>query len=301
MQRSRDDAIMPTVNDQPAPKIDSSRTIDAFRELVAPEDGDPGSHARTIENAAETPAPDVLSGKHTLIVVAAPAECRAVLKGIAAKESTRVVNFPGPTTAEPIRVSSRFSVICTGVGKANAAIATTRALESQNNYSVVLNLGIGGALPTPEPLQLTAVAVARECIFADEGVATPAGFDDVAAIGFPPDAGIPGGTQSVRMPSSSATTASLASHLNAPTVPFATVSTCSGTDSLAAAIHSRTSASVEDMESAAVALAVMHANQQETSIKSFSAVRTISNTTGSEQSWALPASLHQLSIVAAML
>ncbi|MFU8829323.1 MAG: hypothetical protein ACNA8P_07805, partial [Phycisphaerales bacterium] len=77
----------------------------------------------------------------------------------------------------------------------------------------------------------------------------------------------------------------------------ATVSTCSGTDSLALRTAERSRCDVEAMEGAAVGLAVLRAAPQIPFIE----LRVISNQTGADQRWDLPLALKRLAEVASAL
>ncbi|HLQ39225.1 MAG TPA: futalosine hydrolase, partial [Planctomycetota bacterium] len=80
--------------------------------------------------------------------------------------------------------------------------------------------------------------------FGDEGVATPDGFLDLAALRL----GAVG-----PFPADADRTAIAASRLGVPIVRGTTVSTCSGTDAQSAALAARSGAEIETMEGAAVA------------------------------------------------
>ena len=77
------------------------------------------------------------------------------------------------------------------------------------------------------------------------------------------------------------------------TGPVATVSTCSGTDSLAAAVQTRTGAVVEAMEGAAVALVARRLDIP------CGELRVVSNTTGDRpnQQWDIRGALDRLGAV----
>nr|NIQ98350.1 futalosine hydrolase [Desulfuromonadales bacterium]NIS44219.1 futalosine hydrolase [Desulfuromonadales bacterium] len=76
-----------------------------------------------------------------------------------------------------------ISLLHTGVGKVNAALATEALLSTRKPAAVIL-FGCGGAYPS-QGLKLGDVALASEEIYGDEGVITPAGFLDMQKIGFP--------------------------------------------------------------------------------------------------------------------
>jgi len=205
----------------------------------------------------------ILLDRRLLIVVAAPKEACSVLAGCGA--DCQVMR-----QWEIREARGDIDVLLTGVGKANAAGAVAHALGSVK-YGAVVNIGLAGALPRSdgEPrVNIGDVILAEQSRFADEGVQTPTGFIDVAAMGFPPTehgaAGLPVSPLLFEI------LRPLATHSGI----IATVSTCSGTDSLAHAMHDRTGAIAEAMEGAAVLLAAHRLGIPAAEI------RVISNTTG---------------------
>lgn len=133
----------------------------------------------------------------------------------------------------------------TGVGAVNAAHAVTVAILDKKPAAVLV-CGVGGAYPS-SGLRVGDVAWARMECYGDLGAASPAGFLDMKALGFP-----------VVAPS---TYNDLALHLcpEGQGVKFVTVSTCTGTDAAARAIEARTGGAVENMEGAAIAhVALLH-------------------------------------------
>lgn len=223
----------------------------------------------------------VLGGLRGLLVVAADVEADAILGGIGRADSA-----PEPWRLTPI--CDRFDLILTGVGKANAAGAAARLLDPAR-HAAVLNVGIAGALPGGG-LKPGDAVIADLSVFADEGVATPAGFSDLTAMGFPigPDLGVgaPGSRELI----------SAITPLCDAAGRIATVSTCSGTDPLACEVVSRTGAIAEAMEGAAVGIAVARVAALERAAIGFAEVRAISNTTGDRdrQIWDLGAALASL-------
>lgn len=199
--------------------------------------------------------------------------------------------------------TSRFDLLLSGVGKANAAAATARCLDT-SRHALVLSLGIAGALPSAPagtrvapvaaavPLALGSIIVATRSVYADEGVQTPGAWVDCAAMGFGPGPGFEG----MSLAGDAALVAALAPVAQA-TGPVATVSTCSGTNTLAATIAARTGALAEAMEGAAVGQVAARLGMR------FAEVRTISNTTGDreKQIWNMPLALAALRRVAARL
>ncbi len=223
----------------------------------------------------------VLGGLRGLLVVAADIEADAILGAIGGAAAA-----PEPWRLTPI--CDRFDLILTGVGKANAAGAVARSLDPAR-HAVVLNVGVAGALPGSD-LDPGDAVVADVSVFSDEGVATPAGFSDLAAMGFPigPDlgVGIPGSLELI----------SAISPLCDAAGRIATVSTCSGTDALAREVAARAGAIAEAMEGAAVGLVVARVAALERSDTGFAEIRAISNTTGDRDSqiWDLSAALSRL-------
>lgn len=73
------------------------------------------------------------------------------------------------------------TVLCCGIGAANAAATTALALAG-GDFSAVLSTGIGGAFPAAAPLG--ALLVARRVVAADLGADSPDGFLSVDTLGF---------------------------------------------------------------------------------------------------------------------
>lgn len=211
-----------------------------------------------------------------MLVVAAPAEARAVLAGIGAPPGDPASDVSGPwVLSDP---APGFQLLLTGVGKANAAAGVARFLNPQA-HGAILNVGIGGSLPGGPALGSLVAATAS--IYADEGLQAPDGFTDCAALGFPlgPFAGssVPGDPGLLQF----------FGPLTDLAAAVATVSTCSGTDALAGAVASRTGAVAEAMEGAAVGHVASRLGVP------FIEVRSISNTTGNRgaQRWEIRSAL----------
>ncbi len=221
--------------------------------------------------------------RRVLLIVAAPAEARAVLAGLGRSGES-------PPAWTPTPINDRFDLVLTGVGKANAAGASARTLDP-SRHAAAINLGVAGALPGPSAPPIGGLLLATASVFADDGLATPEGFVTQADMGFPP-ADLPG----VELPGDPAMLLALAA-LEAVSARIATVSTCSGTDALAAEIARRTGAAAEAMEGAAAALVARRLGVP------FAEVRAISNTTGDRpsQRWDLHAALDALRTLAARL
>jgi len=217
-----------------------------------------------------------------LIACAVHAEARAVARGVGVELNDRVRFW------EPIDLSTSAHLMVTGVGKANAAGATARAL-ALGTYSAVWSVGVAGALPgVGGGVEIGGVVRAGASIFADEGVRTPEGFATIDEAGFPTTDGLDGA-----LLDGHGATAPLPTSVRerAAVGTIATVSTGSGTDALARELADRTGAIAEAMEGAAVGLACARAGVP------FAEIRAISNTTGDRerQSWDLRAALEAIS------
>lgn len=232
-----------------------------------------------------------LSGRRALLVVAARLEAEAAARAFGVGPERAPAEW-----APALRLDERLSLLTCGIGKANAAGATAAALATAaGEYSAVLNLGVCGSLPGPEgPLAPGAAVAASASAFADEGLLEPAGFKDVAEMGFGPLSDLPGG--GVSIPGDRALRAALASISDREGV-VATVSTCSGTDALAAEAQRRSGAIVEAMEGAAIGLVCARFGV------AFAEWRVVSNTTGdrARQRWDIRGALERLRAGAARL
>jgi len=173
------------------------------------------------------------------------------------------------------------TVVTSGIGRTNAACATTEAILS-DNYDAVINAGIAGALPGGE-LDVGDVIVASKCVYAEEGLLTAHGFADVEGIGF-----ALGDFSGNAVPVDERLLEILAQVHRIG--PVATVATCSGTDEQAEMIARRTGAVAEAMEGAAVVHAARRRRVPAIEI------RSISNRTGNRdrQQWDLAAALDAL-------
>ncbi len=146
----------------------------------------------------------------------------------------------GASLRDRIGPSLNVRLIETGVGPVNAAHAVTVAILSERPDAIII-CGIGGAYPSAG-LAVGDVACAAWEIYGDLGAQSPSGFLDMAALGFPVVAGSP----------------PLFNELPLQVFPtsrrarFVTVSTCTGTDSVAREIEGRTQGAIENMEGAAV-------------------------------------------------
>lgn len=153
----------------------------------------------------------------------------------------------------------KIALLHSGIGKINAASAVTALLETIEPESVIV-IGCGGAYPD-SGLAAGDLALATEEVLADEGVLTPEGFVDFAALGFPLlDHGGPVMEQrfpadpkllAAAQPLFAAAVSAAGAKLAAG--PLVTVSTCSGTDQAAETMARRTGGICENMEGAAIA------------------------------------------------
>jgi futalosine hydrolase len=147
-----------------------------------------------------------------------------------------------------------------GIGKAAAAAATITLLHYCRPEALLL-FGCGGAYPH-SGLEIGDLALAETEIFGDEGVLTPHGFDDLAAMRLPMRQGDESFFNSwpidgLLRERSRPTLLDLAGKqgIKLATGSFVTVSTCTGTTARAIQIEQRTGGICENMEGAAVALA----------------------------------------------
>lgn len=230
-----------------------------------------------------------LKGRAGLVVVAAPAEAAAVRAGLGFQGSPAGSGRWDWALAE---VAPGIDLLETGVGKVNAAAAVTRRFDPPR-HGFVLNLGICGTLRPLLELPLGAVVAADRSVYADEGIATPEGFQSIPQMGFPF-----GPFDGEGVESDAALLAAARKHA-AAVGPIATVSTCSGTDALAAAVSRRTGAIAEGMEGAAIG----HALARIAPGAAFIEVRVVSNSTGdrSRQVWDIRGALARLGTLAAEL
>lgn len=199
---------------------------------------------------------------------------------------------PPPCWSWPIRpLCSGFDLLETGIGKVNAAAAVATAFAA-TRFDAAINLGVCGALPGGPAFAaaLGEVVLASASVYADEGLATESGFQTTAEMGFPLG---PFGGEGVA--TSEPLRSLLAPHAD-QVGAIATVSTCSGTDSLARMVAARTGAIAEAMEGAAVG----HALSRIAPRCAFAEIRVVSNTTGdrAKQRWDLRGALERLTLLA---
>lgn len=229
----------------------------------------------------QPPRPDAPTQAKLLVVVATVQEAGPILRGLRATDAPSIQRHDTQSGGvgehfvplwSPIALSDRLCILRSGVGKANAAGATAATLFSLKPQ-LVLSIGLAGLLPSvpaSEP-QLGDLAAIRSASFGDEGVQTTRGFLPMASVGFPIV-----GAKGERL-SAAPEALRAASQLCGHQADVATVSTCSGTNDSAAACAAQTGAGLEDMETAAVALACDRAGVP------WCGVRAISNTTGDRE------------------
>ncbi len=134
--------------------------------------------------------------------------------------------------------------LCLGVGKIEAAATLSRALCARRPRGVV-NFGVAGAYAAGG-VDVGDVCLVTEETLGDEGVDVGSRFEDLVTLRL---------ADTRVWAADAALTDAVATALPAqvPRVRGVTVSTCSGTDDLAAAYATRVNPAVETMEGAAVA------------------------------------------------
>lgn len=184
--------------------------------------------------------------------------------------------------ADTIGPIENAQIIVSGIGRTNAAAATTEAIIKDGPFDYVLSAGLAGSLPGGE-LEIGDIVVASVCVYVEEGLHTPDGFQDMAGLGFSL-----GSFEGNAVPVDPNMLVVLDALFR--TGPIATVATCSGTDEAAREVVRRTGAIAEAMEGAAV----VHAADR-LGIPA-GELRAISNTTGdrNNQRWDLPLGLSAL-------
>ena len=149
--------------------------------------------------------------------------------------------FEGTLLRERLAGRRDVKVVVTGVGPVNAAHATTLAIVEEKPDAIIV-CGVGGAYPT-SGLKVGDVVSASVEIYGDLGAQSPSGFLDMKALGFPV----------IVTPTVLFNELPMQIFPTPRCVRFVTVSTCTGTESVAHQIASRTNGAVENMEGAAVA------------------------------------------------
>lgn len=171
--------------------------------------------------------------------------------------------------AEAIGLIDDAVIAVSGIGRTNAAAATTEAIIRDGPFDLVVCAGVAGVLPEGG-LSIAETVVATSCVYYEEGVMTPGGFEDITAMGFA--LGDFGGNV---VPVDTDALSRLGDHFRCG--PIATVATCSGSDEAAREVVQRTGAVAEAMEGAAVVHAAHRLGVGAIEL------RTISNTTGDRQ------------------
>jgi futalosine hydrolase len=187
--------------------------------------------------------------------------------------------------AKAIDAIDGATLIISGVGRTNAAAATTEAVLKhwqRGGVDAVISAGVAGALPKSN-LTVGDVLLASQCIYMEEGIVTAKGFANMAGLGFPL-----GDFEGNAVPVDERLLDQLSAIFSIG--PIATVATCSGTDAAAAEVVRRTGALAEAMEGAAVVHAARRLKVPAIEL------RAISNTTGdrANQQWDLQAGLAAL-------
>ena len=185
--------------------------------------------------------------------------------------------------AEAIGAHAGTRVVTSGVGRTNAAAATTEAILRHGPFECVLSVGVAGALPGGG-LPIGGIVVASSCHYVEEGLFTPGGFTDITALGL-----ALGDFSGNAVPVEGRLLAVLRERFAVG--PIATVATCSGSDPAAQEVVRRTGAVAEAMEGAAVVHAARRLDVGGIEL------RAISNTTGDRdrQQWDLAGALAALS------
>lgn len=158
------------------------------------------------------------------------------------------------------KISSLNLVCCAGgIGKANAAAATTSLIERYRPKRIVIT-GCGGAYPG-SGLSVGDLAVASDEIFGDEGVVTPSGWMNLKQMNLPM---LRDGERNwyntiplARHEAEKAMQLADSHGLYLVRGRFVTVSCCSGTKSRGLELARRYQAVCENMEGAAIALVAM--------------------------------------------
>ena len=133
------------------------------------------------------------------------------------------------------------AIVRTGVGPVNAAHAVTLFLAQADVRAIVI-CGVGGAYPSSQLQIGDVVCAASEC-YGDLGATSPSGFLDMKTLGFPIVEGPPPLFNDLPIQIFPVERR----------VPFVTVSSCTGTDTVARGLEARTGGAVESMEGAAIA------------------------------------------------
>lgn len=187
------------------------------------------------------------------LVCSVPFECERLRDALDGAEATRIGRKPawtGRLDGVPVLL------LAGGMGKTNAAQALTALLETRPARGVI-GFGIGGAY-AGSGLEVGSIALATAAVYGDEGVQTPSGWLSTEGIGIPLWQAGEGRTfntfalDAARV--QTARTALAGAGYDVRTGPFVTVSACSGTAALGAAMAERVPGALcEGMEGAALA------------------------------------------------
>ena len=133
-------------------------------------------------------------------------------------------------------------IVSGGIGRTNAAVSTTTSILSNGPFSWVISAGIAGALPESN-LQIGDIVIANKCVYAEEGLQTPDGFQNMQEMGFSlgdfDGNDVPVDQDMLERIGKIGVIGSIA-----------TVATCSGTDKQAKLLKHRTQCLCEAMEGA---------------------------------------------------
>ena len=191
--------------------------------------------------------------KPVIVIAAVPRET-ALLE---ASLDNRTRLEPGALEAVEGHLGTQRVVVCTGgIGKVNAAVATTALIERMQPQ-LVINTGCAGAYPG-SGLSIGDLAVASEEVLGDEGVITSGGWLDFRAMGLPMLVqGEERYYNEIPLSRHTVDSALRLAALHGTALArgrFVTVSTCSGTRMRGEELVQRIGAIAENMEGAAVAL-----------------------------------------------
>jgi futalosine hydrolase len=151
------------------------------------------------------------------------------------------MDLEGALLRERLTGRESLAMIRTGLGPVNAAHAVTLFLARESVGGIVV-CGVGGAYPNCG-LDIGDVACAETECYGDLGAASPEGFLDMEALGFPV----------VESPICLYNVIPMQLFPVRRRAGFVTVSLLTGTDDSARAIEARTGGAIESMEGAAVA------------------------------------------------
>ncbi|HVI04010.1 MAG TPA: futalosine hydrolase [Enhygromyxa sp.] len=198
-----------------------------------------------------------------------------------------LIAYAAPREGEVV-LGKHADTLALGVGKIAAAMSLAVALTERSPDAVLL-IGVCGAYPDRHlrrglaSLRVHDLCVVGSEVIADDGVATPDGYLDLAQLRL---------GEIGPLPCDPELTSKLAAVLGCPIVAGATVSTGAGNDVLSHAYAQRSGAQVETMEGGAVAAVCRRFGVP------FAQLRAVSNRTGDRHlgGWDLDGSLAQLAL-----